>query len=148
MAFWSTEKFEDRQKANPLVDPVLYSAERIKYGGYELSLGAEYFDTSDPTGTKQRLEEGQQIRILPGQFGLLLTEENVCVPADALGLISIKASIKFRGLVNVSGFHVDPGFNGRLKFSVYNAGGQDINLSRDQLVFMIWFAAMDEEIDV
>src|SRR5205823_733573 len=57
--------------------------------------------------------------------------------------ISIKASIKFRGLVNVSGFHVDPGFRGRLKFSVYNAGSQNIVLSRHQPAFLIWFSDLD-----
>jgi dCTP deaminase len=145
MAFWSTEKFEERQNANPVIDSDLYSAERIKCGGYELSLGAEYFDTSDPTGIKQKLDDGQQITILPGQFGLLLTEERVFVPADAIGFISIKASIKFRGLVNVSGFHVDSGFKGHLKFSVFNAGGQPVVLSRKQPVFIIWFSDLDRK---
>ena len=58
----------------------------------------------------------------PGQFAFLLTDEIVEVPDSAMALISIKAKIKWRGLINVSGFHVDPGFKGRLIFSVYNAG--------------------------
>ena len=48
--------------------------------------------------------------IPPGQFAFLLTEEVVSVPPDALAFISIRAKTKFRGLVNVSGFHVDPGY--------------------------------------
>ena len=71
-----------------------------------------------------------QLVIPPGQFGLLITEEVVQVPMDAIAFISIKAGIKFRGLVNVSGFHADPGFSGKLKFAVYNAGSQRLVLDR------------------
>ena len=51
--------------------------------------------------------------------------------------------MKFQGLVNVSGFHVDPGFHGQLKFAVYNAGSNSIVLDQDERVFMIWFADLD-----
>jgi dCTP deaminase len=49
--------------------------------------------------------------------------------------------------VNVSGFHVDPGFWGYLKFAVYNAGSRSIVLDQGQRVFMIWFADLDKEDD-
>ena len=61
-----------------------------------------------------------------------------------MGFISIKASQKFRGLVNVSGFHVDPGFEGYLKFSVYNAGSQNINLTVGDPLFLICFSDVVE----
>src|SRR6266487_5983005 len=115
MAFWSSETI--RQKLRSLVDPP--NEDRIQNGSYELSLGPEVF--SSDSSTKKNLSPGEQVVIPPGQFGLLLTEEKVTIPNNAIGLISIKTGMKFRGLVNVSGFHVDPGFNGCLKFSVYNA---------------------------
>lgn len=86
---------------------------------------------------------GQQILIPPGQFALLLTEEVVTIPHDTIALISIKAGIKFKGLVNVSGFHVDPGYSGRLMFAVYNAGSSAIPITRDARVFLIWFSNLD-----
>ena len=109
-----------------------------------MALGPEAFITSSTEQRKQKVDVGGQVVIPPGQFGLLLTEERISIPNDAIGLISIKASVKFRGLVNVSGFHVDPGFSGRLKFSVYNAGSQNIVLGRDQAVFLIWFSELDQ----
>ena len=51
-----------------------------------------------------------------------MTKESIEVPLDALGLISIRSKYKLKGLINVSGFHVDPGFRGSLVFAVYNAG--------------------------
>jgi dCTP deaminase len=120
-----------------------FNPERIEHGSYELGLGPEAFVTSDGNDPKLSLGTDEEAIIPPGQFGLLLTEETVHIPDDLIAFISIKASIKFRGLVNVSGFHVDPGFHGRLIFAVYNAGSQPIRLSRGQPVFLIWFSAMD-----
>jgi dCTP deaminase len=45
----------------------------------------------------------------------------------------------------VSGFHVDPGFRGRLKFSVYNAGSESIILGVGERLFPIWFYELPEE---
>lgn len=141
MAFWSSEKVIKKQEAECVIYPFDYS--RVKHGGYELSLGAEIFVTSDPSSRKQKIIFGEQIIIPPGQLGLLLANEKVTIPPDSIGFISIKASIKFRGLINVSGFHVDPGFSGNLKFSVYNAGSQNIVLSCGEPVFLIWFSDLD-----
>jgi len=137
MSFWNSEKLIRTQNFRALVEP--FSAERVKHGAYELSMGSEAFLTSEPTGAKQELADNGQIVIPPGQFGLLLTEETVAIPDDAIAFISIKFSIKQRGLVNVSGFHVDPGFKGQLKFAVYNAGSRNIVLTRGERVFIIWF---------
>ena len=65
------------------------------------------------------------------------------MPQHILGFISLRATIKFRGLINVSGFHVDPGFRGHLIYAVYNAGPSNINLERGESLFLIWFANLD-----
>ncbi len=94
------------------------------------------------------MKDLEQFTIPPGQLAILITEETIKVPTDLLAFISIKASIKFKGLVNVSGFHVDPGFNGKLKFSVYNAGSEGLVLERGQPAFSIWFATFDRPTDL
>ena len=66
------------------------------------------------------------------------------VPPDALAFISIKAKTKWRGLINVSGFHVDPGYEGRLIFAVFNAGPVSVHLRQGQpLNICIPFASLD-----
>lgn len=52
--------------------------------------------------------------------------------------------MKFDGLVNVSGFHVNPGFEGKLLFLVYNEGPSTIVLSQGTSYFPIWFAELTE----
>lgn len=109
---------------------------------YELSLGNEYYTTNSEPNGKVKVEDGGIISIEPGQFAILITKETVTIPDDILALISIKFTAKFRGLVNVSGFHVDPGFHGKLKFSVYNAGSRPIVLDVGKPLFPMWFCQL------
>lgn len=140
--FWSSEKIKAELAKNNLIENG--EPQAIKHAAYELALGEEAFLTSFPNGTREYFRDGKQICIPPGQFGLLITAETVKVPNNAIGFISIRARVKFRGLVNISGFHVDPGFEGKLKFSVYNAGSQAIVLKPGERIFMIWFADLDQ----
>ena len=145
--FWSGETLNER--LTPLIEP--FAPERVDCAAYTLSVGPEVYvspndQTADPTTvTVRKLAQGDAFTIPPGQFAFLLTEEIVSVPADALAFISIRAKIKFRGLVNVSGFHVDPGYRGQLTFAVFNAGPVPIHLKRGQPIFLIWYASLDRE---
>lgn len=145
MSFWTTEKLKREQTKTPL-EPLIhpYDAKFVKQGAYEMSLGPEAFVTTDSKRTKQKLRRREHLVIPSGQFALLLTEEVVRIPDTAIGFISVRFSLKRRGIVNVSGFHVDPGFVGRLKFAVYNAGSQNIVVSRGDRIFMIWYCDLSE----
>ena len=143
--FWSGETLETRLEA--LVRP--FDPDRIDCSAYTLAMGGEvYVSPSDEAENPQavtirQLGDGEGFTIPPGQFGFLLSDEIVEVPDDALAFISIKAKIKWRGLINVSGFHVDAGFKGRLVFSVYNAGPVPVHLRQGQPMFLIWYASLD-----
>jgi dCTP deaminase len=141
--FWSSATM--RRRLPTLIKP--YADSRIVSCSYELGLGAEVFITGEETKTKRTLNPGEQVRIPPGQFANLLTEEQVTIPPDALGLISMKFKLKQRGLVNVSGFHVDPGYSGNLLFSVYNAGAASVIISRGNPTFLLWLSDLDAETD-
>jgi len=55
----------------------------------------------------------------------------------------MKSGIKLRGLVNVSGFHVDPGYSGNLIFAVFNAGPKTVHLKQGDDCFLVWYADLD-----
>lgn len=145
MAFWSSQKLEahlPRLTDNP-------DATMIDCNALTLRVGPEYYVTpglehpSPGTHTKQSLDIGQGMTIPPGQFAFLLTEEKITIPPEMMGFISVKATYKLKGLVNVSGFHVDPGWSGRLIFTVFNAGPSTIHLERRLPVFLLWIADLD-----
>ena len=145
--FWSGETLSERLKT--LIDPFIL--ERVDCAAYTLAIGPEVYvspndQTADPnTVTIRKLNEEEAFTIPPGQFGFLLTEEVVSVPLNALAFISIRAKTKFHGLINVSGFHVDPGYRGQLTFAVFNAGPVPVHLKRGQPTFLIWYACLDRE---
>lgn len=124
------------------------SPDAVDCNAVTLRVGAEVFITPDSKGvnttTVRKLDPGEWFILPPGQFASLLTEERVHVPPNTMAFISMKATYKLMGLVNVSGFHVDPGFSGPLVFSVLNAGPSPIHLQRGMPLFLIWYAWLSD----
>ena len=145
MAFWSGETLTKRLPN--LIEP--YDPSAIDCAAYTLHVGREVYVSPDGSiaspdrHTTKMVEEGGSLAIPPGQFAFLVSEENVAVPDNAIAFISIKARVKFRGLINISGFHVDPGYRGRLLFSVLNAGPRPLHVRQGQELFLIWYADLD-----
>jgi dCTP deaminase len=138
--FWK-RNLQNNSQTFIIVEP--FDDERIESASYDLSLGDQYYATSDELPKKLRPETGPNyVKLEPGEFAVLTTKEYVYVPADLVGLISVRYTYKQQGLVNVSGFHVDPGFFGKLLFTVYNAGPQDIVLEAGKPIFLIMFAEL------
>lgn len=148
MSFWSGEKLLKRLREENLVSPL--EEKNIDCAAYTLTVGNELYitpskDSKPKHRTKRMLKDRESFYIPSGQFAFLMTAEVVKVPTNALAFISFKARIKFKGLVNVSGFHVDPGYNDRLYFSIYNAGPGPIHLTQGQHLFLIWYADLDTD---
>ena len=145
MAFWRAETLS--QKLPDLIEP--YDPGSIDCAAYTLHMGDEVYVSPDQAiknpdrHTQQQLAEGESFAIPPGQFAFLPTRETVAVPDDAIAFLSIKARTKFRGLINISGFHVDPGYSGKLLFSVLNAGPRPLHLQQGDALFLIWYADLD-----
>lgn len=142
MSFWSGEKLNDNKS---VVDQ--FDEKQVDVNAYNLRMGDSYFRTADGSvvkeAKKQSLKEGEAFIIPPGQFAFLVSREVINVPPDAMAFISMRTRIKFEGLINVSGFHVDPGYKGKLVYSVYNASPASIQICEGDNLFKIWFADLD-----
>lgn len=136
--FWRSETLTT--KFRELI-PVPCPKTRVDRVAIELCLGKEVFITGQ--STKRFVQPGEQISIPTGQMALLLTEERIKIPSDAMGFISMKSGVKLHGLVNVSGFHVDPGYDGHLVFSVFNSGPANVPLTRGEPLFMLFVCSLD-----
>ena len=145
MAFWSSDTWRSIEP-KPVVP---FQESQLELANYLLSVGDEIYVSEEKNkGTIRQLKPEESFTIDPGQFAFLLTEEKVALPPKTIGFISIRASIKFLGLVNISGFHVDPGYSGKLIFSVFNAGPTRIHLKRGDAIFMFWLADLDSNAHV
>ncbi|MBN3467005.1 deoxycytidine triphosphate deaminase [Pseudomonas savastanoi pv. phaseolicola] len=145
--FWSGNKLTSELKNLIETPNGIVNSESVDCAAITLTVGNEVYITPNSdkdSNVKQILTDEKPQFIIPtGQFALLLTAETVKTPDTALAFISFKAKYKFKGLINVSGFHVDPGWKGKLTFSVYNAGPTSIVLERGAPFALIWYADLD-----
>lgn len=128
-------------------DMLITNIDWTNYGGwqFDLNLGNEAFVTGSDEPIM--LGENDHLTIKSGSFALLMTNEEIKMPSYLMGFIAVKFSYKKLGLINISGFHVDPGYNGKLIFSVYNAGPNDILMRRGQPVFSIFFQRLTQDLE-
>lgn len=116
----------------------------LQPASYDLRLGADVYVVGEaaPAG----LDKDEPYLVLkPGQFAMLTTYERINMPDDHLGFITVRMRYKNQGLVNISGFHVDPAFSERLKFAVQNVGPSDIYLKFREPTFSIFFARLQSK---
>lgn len=146
MAFWSDADWkrpgnDGAAQGAALVSP--FDAEFAKHADYTLSVGREvYLSSGDEKKAIKKLGDEEDFIISPGQFCFMITQEVVKLNLSQLGFISIRASKKFYGLVNISGFHVDPGYSGRLIFSAFNAGPTAIHVKQGDRIFSLWISEL------
>jgi dCTP deaminase len=142
MPFWSGEKLSQNRS---VVDP--FCEKQIDCNAYTLRMGDRYYRTGEQQDgheqKKTRLADGEAFLIPAGQFAFLLSKEMVAIPGNAIAFISMRTSVKFQGLINVSGFHVDPGYTGQLIYAVYNASPSPIQICENDPIFKIWFCDLD-----
>ena len=131
------------ERTRPMLDP--FAKDCVQQSSYDLRLGTQaYLVGADAPVFLSDSE--QYLTIPPGQFALLTCYEKLDIPDNIMGFIALKNSLKMQGLVNISGFHVDPTFKGTLIFAVNNAGPSDIRLRLKEPTFAIYFADVDGNI--
>ncbi len=136
--FLSKKDIEGRVKELFPVDS-LFDAQRLNEASYDLRVGDEVYLSENQIPTRLG-PDSPYVVLPPGQFALVKTYEEIRIPRDLIGLLSIRSKFKFQGLINISGFHVDPTYTGNLIFSVQNVGPNDIRLKYLEPVFMLMWA--------
>lgn len=139
--FWSGEKLLQNKSVITNFDD-----KQVDANAYNLRMGNVLFKTAELSGEhqgKKYLIDKEPFTIPAGQFAFLLTREEVCIPNDSMAFISMRTRIKYQGLINVSGFHVDPGYKGKLVYAVYNASPSPVQLCEGDPAFKIWFCSLD-----
>jgi dCTP deaminase len=113
---------------------------------YDLRLGTAAYIVGE--SVPRKLDDGDPyLALAPGQFAILTCHEKIALPRDIMGFITLRNRYKMQGLVNVSGFHVDPTFREQLVFAVQNVGATDIRLKYMEPTFTIFFAHVENNTD-
>jgi dCTP deaminase len=142
MAFLGHDRILENKAALFDTGADLFDDNSVKQSSYDLRLGEEFYVVGKRA--PEKLSEKQPyISLPPGQFAVLTCYEILHLPKNIMAFITLRNRFKMQGLVNVSGFHVDPTFKGRLVFAVQNIGPNDIRLRYKEPTFTIFFADVD-----
>ena len=139
MTFLSRETLEKIASEIFEIGEIKYSA-----NSYVLSLGQQAASSSI-SGEIKELDANRKIVIEAGQVAQLLTRERIRIPNRYMGFISLEPKVKFKGLKDVSGFHVSPGYTGKLLFVVSNESTNNIVLQENDSIFRMWLVKLDQE---
>ena len=122
-----------------------YDERYVRQASYDLRLGKEYYIVGHKAPEKLS-EKSPYLSLAPGQFAILTCLEEIKIPRTHMALIALRSTFKLQGLVNISGFHVDPTFEGTLLFAVQNVSSSDIRLKFGESTFTIFFAELNGDI--
>jgi len=126
-----------------LISGNTFDAGNVQQASYDLRLGAESYIVGSDAPIFLSIAKQEYLTIAPGQFALLTCHELLCLPPNILGFISLRNHYKMQGLVNISGFHVDPTHKGKLVFAVNNVGPSDVRLRLLEPTFAMFFARVE-----
>lgn len=128
-----------------LISPPV-AEDNIQQASCDLCLGAEAYLVGSDSPVRLSADKERYLKISPGEFALLMTEEHVHIPKTLVAFITVRNSFKLQGLVNITGFHVDPTYRGRIIYGVNNAGPSDIRLRLGEPTFSIFFSKVEGEV--
>jgi dCTP deaminase len=142
--FLAKKEIRDRITKDALIKQDHFQEALLRQASYDLRLGPEIYIVGDQA-PKLLTEEEPYATLPPGQFAILTCYEDLKMPRDLIAFISVRSKFKLEGLVNISGFHVDPTFRGRLRFAVQNVGPTDMRIKFLEPTFTIFFAQLSSE---
>jgi dCTP deaminase len=105
-------------------------ADRVAGACYELRMGNVYYDLTE-AGKRFALAPGEHVLIKPGHRVVLITAEELEVPADILVRVVSKGSLFSIGLSPVATY-ADPGFDGNLGIVTENVSDKYIELPQGE----------------
>lgn len=143
MPFLAKKEIRD-QISRGLINKDHFQEALLRQASYDLRLGPEIYIVGEQA--PRMLDDDEPYATLPpGQFAILTCYEEIAMPRDLIAFISVRSKFKLEGLVNISGFHVDPTFRGRLRFAVQNVGPTDMRIKYLEPTFTIFFAQLSSD---
>jgi len=116
-----------------------FEQQRLKGASYDLTLGTEALVSNRDEKVILGLGGTASLILDAGDFALVLTKESVKLPMNIAASIGMRSSLARRGLILLHGMQIDPGFEGHLRFGLFNASPRRIVLDYGDDLCMIEF---------
>jgi dCTP deaminase len=122
-----------------------YEKNNLHQACYELRMGNVYYDLTEGDA-RIEVQRGKKILIKPLHRVVLITKEDLSIPANMLARITSKGSLFSVGLSPVSTY-ADPGFSGQIGIVTQNISDKYIELPIGEPVAKIEFSLLSGAVD-
>lgn len=116
-----------------------FDPEKLQGASYDFAIGGESLVSKNDQKILLAPKSSANLNLDAGDFALVLTKEYVKLPLDIAGVIGMRSALARKGLILLAGMQIDPGFEGHLRFGLYNASPRRIILDYDDDLCMIEF---------
>lgn len=113
----------------------------VEGASYQLRTGSVYYDLTE-SGKRIQLSQGEAVLIKPGHRVVIITAEQLVVPANILVRVVSKGSLFSVGLTPVATY-ADPGFSGNLGIVTENVSDKYIELPQGEPIAKADFTQLE-----
>jgi len=91
--------------------------------------------------------QGIELVVSPGEMVFVLTKETLNLPKNIFSQLSPRRKMTEFGIITLGGLAIDPGYNGKLLFGLYNISSEDFKLIPNaKLAGAVFFELEDDEL--
>ncbi|MGH7950433.1 MAG: dCTP deaminase [Limisphaerales bacterium] len=137
MLMYDAEILKAMEKKDLFITP--FDAKKLKGASYDLELGREALVSNRDQKVLLGPDRTSGLNLEAGDFALVLTKESMKLPLDIAGVIGMRSTLARMGVILLHGMQIDPGFEGYLRFGLYNASPRKITLDYGDDICMIEF---------
>jgi deoxycytidine triphosphate deaminase len=92
-------------------------------------------------------KQGTDLVVSPGEMVFVMTKETLNLPKNIFSQLSPRRKMTEFGVITLGGLAIDPGYNGKLLFGLYNISSEDFKLIPNaKLAGAVFFELVDDEL--
>jgi len=92
-------------------------------------------------------KKGTDLVVSPGEMVFVMSKETLNLPWNIFSQLSPRRKMTEFGIITLGGLAIDPGYNGKLLFGLYNVSSEDFKLIPDaKLAGAVFFELEDDEL--
>lgn len=118
-----------------------YSERSLSFNSYDVRIGRLIVFSG--TGQIRELKDNDTFPIAPGAYVGVISRESFRFPLNVAGNIGTKRRFSYEGLILLTGNLIEPGYEGHLLFTVYNASNKPAFLQFENTLCSVVFTQLE-----
>lgn len=119
----------------------------VQPASVDLHIGNIFLPESSVDSANGGIRAIKNYILKPGETVLVEVEEELEIPANYAGFGFPPASVAVQGLLMTNPGHIDPGFKGRLKFTLINMGKKELQIRNGDVIFSTIWVKLHMEVE-